>query len=144
MRNILAVVLLPLLLAACGSSRGLPLTDAMLGEWRLILLEADRGLTALPDTHPVTVRLSQGVSQNLTGRAFINQYSGTVRIGDDGEVTERPILVATKMGGPEPLMDLELEYFRRWEEAERIAVQNGQLVVYDASGQVILRFERQT
>ncbi len=138
-----ALLLLPLLFA-CAAPRSLPLADAMLGEWQLVSLEANRGLTALPDTHPVTLRLSQGFNQNLSGRAFVNQYSGTVRVGEKGSVTERPIIVSTRMAGPTPLMDLEAEYFRRWEEAARLAVQGDQLVVYSSSGQVILRFERQT
>lgn len=137
-------LLLVLFLAACTNTRGLPVPDSMTGEWELVALEADRGLSALPETHPVSLRLSQGVSSNLTGRAFINQYSGTLALAEDGRVTEQPIIVATKMGGPEPLMDLELEYFQRWEEAARVEVQNGQLVVYDDGGEVILRFERQT
>ena len=138
------LLLTPILLAACTSTRGLPLTEAMLGEWRLIELEADRGLSALPDTHPVTVRLSQGVSQNLSGRAFVNRYNGTVRVDEKGAVTEVPLVAATRMAGPEPLMELEDEYFRRWEEAARLQVQNGQLLVYDGQGRLILRFERQT
>lgn len=136
------LLLLPLLLAACVTSRERPVADTMTGEWTLVAMEADRGLSALPATHPVSLRLSQGISGNLTGRAFVNQYSGTLAIDADGRVTERPILVATRMGGPASLMDLEMEYFRRWEEAERVEERGAQLVVLDDEGDVILRFER--
>ncbi len=129
-------------LSACAISREAALPDPLLGNWELIEMEADRGLTALPAGYPVRLTLSQGPAGNIRGEAFVNSYWGTLQVKSGGAVTEAPSIGATRTAGPAPVIELEAEYFDRWEEAARVVVERGQLRVYDAQGKLVLRFER--
>ncbi len=144
------LLLLPaaLLLSACVrttylSDRANDSATSIYGTWELVELDADRGLSALPATNPVTLTLGPGVAQNVEGQSFINRYTGSLRL-EEGRVVEVPRIAMTRMAGPAPLMELESEYFRRWQEAERFERRGDDLLVYDEDERVVIRFRRPT
>ncbi len=145
------LLLLPfvLLLPACVkttylSDRANDSATSIYGTWELAELDSDRQLPALPAANPVTLTLGPGVARNVEGQSFINRYTGSLRLDDRGRVAEVPRVAMTRMAGPAPLMELEAEYFRRWQGAERIARRGDELMVYDAFDQIVLRFRRPT
>ncbi len=149
MSRLLLLLPLALLLSACVKTTYLHEQDAVTadspyGTWELVELDADRGLSALPSTNPVTLTLGPGVAQNVEGQSFINRYSGSLRLDETGRVVEVPRIAMTRMAGPSPLMELESEYFRRWQDAERIVRSGDDLLVYDSDGRVVIRFRRPT
>jgi hypothetical protein len=97
-------LLLALLLSACipvPYENGRPLTsDApMLGLWELTEMHAERGLTALPMTHRVSLLVPDGSHMVLEGDAFVHPYSGRLRLDAVGNVVEPPTLdVAPPVG----------------------------------------------
>jgi heat shock protein HslJ len=112
------------------------------GTWELVEMDAERGLSALPATHPVTLTLGPGVANNVSGQAFLNSYSGSVRLNDDGHVVEVPRIAMTRRAGPIGLMELESEYFRLWQLADHLVADGPQLIVQDQQARPILRFRR--
>lgn len=139
------LALLPLLLlTACVQTTYLDDPDgaeSIYGNWELVELDADRGPSVLPESHVVTLTLTRGPASNVRGQSFVNTYTGSVQI-EDGEVVSVPTLATTRRAGPAPLMELEGEYLRRWQEADRLVRDGGTLVVLDEEGRRILRFQR--
>jgi heat shock protein HslJ len=140
------LVLLSLLLVTSACVRTSPPdersgADSIYGTWELTELDADRGPSVLPASHPVTLTLTPGPASNVRGQSFINTYTGSVQL-EEGRVVSVPRIALTRRAGPTPLMELEGEYLRRWQEADRVARDGASLVVLDEDGRRILRFRR--
>ncbi len=103
------LLLLALLLSACVPAPyedGQPSTsDApMLGLWELTEMHAERGLTALPMTHRVTLLVPDGSRMILEGDAFVHPYSGRLRLDARGGVLEPPTLGVAAATGKRSLL----------------------------------------
>lgn len=90
------------LLAGCGGS-----DLDMVGTWQLTSGEVDGNELAPTDEAPVTLDVDEDL--RVSGESACNRYEGSVEV-DGGAVTFSP-LASTLMACPEPLMDLETQYF---------------------------------
>lgn len=90
------------LLAGCGGS-----DLDMVGSWQLTSGEVDGNELAPTDGAPVTLDVDEDL--RVSGQSACNVYEGSVEV-DGGAVTFSP-LASTLMACPEPLMDLETQYF---------------------------------
>lgn len=76
----------------------------------------------------------------LQGFAGINRFGGSWTAGEG--VLEIGSLAATKMGGPEPLMDLERRYLDALSRTRGFSLQSGLLRLKDGGGTIVLEFSR--
>jgi len=76
----------------------------------------------------------------LQGFAGINRFGGSWTAGEG--VLEIGSLAATKMGGPEGLMDLERRYIDALSKVKSFSLQSGLLRLKDGGGKIVLEFSR--
>ncbi|GAB3252760.1 hypothetical protein GCM10027347_12090 [Larkinella harenae] len=102
------------------------------GEWKLINYRNK----LLPEKQRNTVTLilanRAGDSLQVSGRSFVNNYGGILKIDDqNGLSVLKNSLFTTEMAGPPEAMNAELEYYRNLPKAKYFAFTDaGNLVFY--------------
>jgi len=81
-------------------------------------------------------------SDQISGRAAINTYSGSYTVTPDGEFAVGE-LARTLMAGSEEDMRAEDTYFQLLGEATAYQVDDGQLILSDANGNQLLIYDPQ-
>jgi heat shock protein HslJ len=76
----------------------------------------------------------------LQGFAGVNRFGGTWSAGEG--VLEIGSLVATKMAGPQQLMDLERRFLDALSQVRGFSLQGGLLRLKDGGGRIVLEFSR--
>lgn len=76
----------------------------------------------------------------LQGFAGVNRIAGSWTAGEG--VLEIGSIVATKMAGPESLMDLEQRYLGELSKVRGFSLQGGLLRLKDGGGRIVLEFSR--
>lgn len=137
----LVVVLLVLVLAACGSPAVSATPSASAGAgptgaWQLVSATVDGGAFELLDDHPITAVLE---ASSIGGTSACNGYGGHIEIVPGGiEIVE---LGGTDMAcGPDEVMALEAAYLAALRRVRAIELIDGQLALLGEG--VDLRFDR--
>ena len=91
---------------------------------------------------PVTLRWADG--GGVSGKAGVNQYSGSLGIAGDGHLTWSGQFITTRMAGSPEAMEAEARYLQILPKMERATVAGGRLVLEAADGGLRLEFVRQT
>jgi heat shock protein HslJ len=117
-----------LALAACSSTPKASEEAALLrgGEWRLVTMQG----AAVGDNPRVTLQFAD--DQKFNGRGFVNQYFGSYTLGSDGSLAIGPV-GATRMAGPEPLMQQENTYVSLLAQVDRCEVSRETLALMHGS-----------
>lgn len=145
-----ALACIAALLAGCASggqpTGGLRPTATMnaetiRGEWRLAAMTIDGKPRALP-RDPVAT-LAFGPDASATGRAWINRYFGSYETAEGGKLRwPGPGFGATRMAGPQDLMDLEAAYLAALARTASATMREKRLVLQSPDGKVTMEFER--
>jgi hypothetical protein len=127
--------------------------------WRLIAYRSGEDWMETPPDVEVTLHIAP---PNAGGKSAVNAYGGRVafgRAGENGENGEHgengqdgsdertfslTNISCSAMAGSEPLMALEMRYFRLLEGAHTWAVEEERLTLQDAGGAPILQFAPDT
>lgn len=139
----IAVVLLALLLVACGSD-AVPATPPAstpegdpLGAWQLVDATVDGRALELLAEHPVTAVVE---ASSIAGTSACNQYGGRIQLTGDGIRIDE--LGGTEMGcAPEAVMTLEQDYLAALGRVRAIEVIDEKLALRGPG--VDLRYDRQ-
>jgi len=133
----ISLLVVALFLSACGG-KGSANQPALNGtHW---VLEQINGSPVIENTLP---SLSFQGDKEVGGNASCNRFNGSYEI-KDGALTFSP-LATTMMACPDPagLMEQEAAYLKALEAAASYRVEDGKLLVSDASGKVVLVFAPQ-
>jgi heat shock protein HslJ len=131
---LMPLLVFALLLAACGGNAGAPSLAGT--SW---VLEQINGQPILENTMPT---LSFRDGEEAGGHTSCNNFGGSYE-AKNGKLTFGP-LFSTQMACLEPgVMEQEAAYLQALQSAGAYELREGQLLVLDASGQVVLIFSPQ-
>jgi heat shock protein HslJ len=109
-------------------------------QWRLVRLTVDG--KERPLVSEGTPTLAVDGAGKVQGFASVNRYFGQAAFAEGGRLRWVGPLGATRMAGPEPLMDQEQAFLTALERARTAAVRGGRLFLRDETGRTALEFER--
>jgi heat shock protein HslJ len=130
---ILVILLSTTLLSACASATG-NLEGSL---WRMTSYRNADGMMveSLPDVR-TTAEFKEG---QVGGKAACNNYSGAYEI--DGKKISFGMMRSTMMACPEPIMSQEMGYLAALEIAASFDVTADSLTLFDAQGEILVKFE---
>ena len=109
-------------------------------EWNLTQLTKDNVSIALVKDSKTTFACDK--DGRVTGKATLNQYSGNLKLQDDGEIIWSNAFVMTRMAGPPELMQQETDFTRALMQTSRIFLKKSKLVLINEDLSNLLEFEQ--
>lgn len=136
-KNLVVFLVMTLLVSACGISGKSTTASLDKTHW---VLEQINGKPVIENTLPT---LSFNAEQAVAGDASCNRFMGTSTI--KGNTLSFGSLGSTEMACLEPagLMDQEAAYLAALETVKTYRIEDGKLVLVNASGEDVLRFSAQ-
>lgn len=104
------------------------------GNW--VLISIGSGSNAEKPIGTINLDL---LNKNASGNSGVNNYFGTVSYDNSGAISFSP-MASTRMAGPEDKMKQEHEYLTALSNAVGYKIENGNLILMDADGNVLLTF----
>lgn len=109
-------------------------------EWNLTQLTKDNVSIALVKDSKTTFACDK--DGRVTGKATLNQYSGNLKLQDDGEIIWSKAFIMTRMAGPPELMQQETDFTRALMQTSRILLKESKLVLMSDDQSNLLEFEQ--
>ena len=109
-------------------------------EWNLTQLTKDNVSIALVKDSKTTFACDK--DGRVTGKATLNQYSGNLKLQDDGEIIWNNAFIMTRMAGPPELMQQETDFTQALMQTSRIFLKESKLVLMSDDQSNLLEFEQ--
>jgi len=109
-------------------------------EWNLTQLTKDNVSIALVKDSKTTFACDK--DGRVTGKATLNQYSGNLKLQDDGEIIWSKAFIMTRMAGPPELMQQETDFTQALMQTSRIFLKESKLVLMSDDQSNLLEFEQ--
>ena len=121
-----------LLFASCTSEEQAIKNNS---NWRLVDITTDLQIPESVKNVEITLNINNNTVAGFSG---CNHYFGGITI--TGQKVELSNMASTKMMGTPDEMELEMLYLNKLQSVNSFKIQDGQLVLFDASGKKLLTF----
>ena len=109
-------------------------------EWDLTQMTKNNETIALVKDSQTTFACDE--NGRVTGKATLNQYSGNLKLQDDGEIIWSKAFIMTRMAGPPELMQQETDFTRTLMKTTRMFLKESKLVLMSKDKSNLLEFEQ--
>ena len=109
-------------------------------EWDLTQMTKNNETIALVKDSQTTFACDE--NGRVTGKATLNQYSGNLKLQDDGEIIWSKAFIMTRMAGPPELMQQETDFTQTLMTTTRMFLKESKLVLMSKDKSSLLVFEQ--
>jgi heat shock protein HslJ len=109
-------------------------------EWILTQMTKNNKPVALVKDSQTTFACNE--NGRVTGKATLNQYSGNLKLQDDGEIIWSKAFIMTRMAGPPELMQQETDFTQTLMKTTRMYLKESKLVLMSNDKSSLLEFEQ--
>ena len=109
-------------------------------EWNLTQMTKNNETISLVKDSQTTFACDE--NGRVTGKATLNQYSGNLKLQDDGEIIWSKAFIMTRMAGPPELMQQETDFTQTLMTTTRMFLKESKLVLMSKEKSSLLEFEQ--